>query len=305
MFLNYKQLIRRREVRLRILSALSWLPDTWMVRLQYKLHTGRTLRLKNSQRYTEKLQLYKLRYRNPLMLQCTDKFEVRKVVEKVGLDSILIPLIGVYDCVEDIDIEKLPEQFVAKTTDGGGGCEVFLCRDKTKLDRTAFFRTLNAWMRMPKGKHPGREWAYENGFPRRIVIEEMISDTVRQDLVDYKFFCFGGRVEYVYVVSERELGKGAKLGIYTRDFHKLPVSRADERPQTETLSCPVNYLRMIEIAERLARPFPHARIDLYNVNNGTIYFGEITFYDGSGYMAFEPDSFDFELGKPFNVGTFV
>lgn len=239
------------------------------------------------------------------MLQCTDKFEVRKVVEKVGLDSILIPLIGVYDCVEDIDIEKLPEQFVAKTTDGGGGCEVFLCRDKTKLDRTAFFRTLNAWMRMPKGKHPGREWAYENGFPRRIVIEEMISDTVRQDLVDYKFFCFGGRVEYVYVVSERELGKGAKFGIYTRDFHKLPVSRADERPQTETLSCPVNYLRMIEIAERLARPFPHARIDLYNVNNGTIYFGEITFYDGSGYMAFEPDSFDFELGKPFNVGTFV
>ena len=122
--------------------------------------------------------------------------------------------------------------------------------------------------------------------------------------VDYKFFCFSGRVEYVYAVSDRKLGQGAQLGIYSRDFLKLPAQRLDERPQTETLPRPPRYEEMVEIAERLARPFPHARIDLYNVNGGVIYFGEITFYDGSGYMAFQPDGFDFELGRPFDVSSF-
>lgn len=450
--MDYKSIIRSRKVRMWILSVLSWIPDTLMVRLQYKIHTGRTLDLKHPQRFTEKLQLYKLRYRNPLMLRCTDKYEVRKVVEEAGLSDILIPLIGVYDHVKDIDFGQLPKQFVAKTTDGGGGCQVLLCRDKAQLDEAEFRRTLEGWMRMPKQKPAGREWAYENGYPRRIVIEQLITDGVHRDLpdykffcfegepcycqvirdrntretidfydmewrhqefvginpvsgqglsngttpverpknlsrmaeicrrlskgypfarvdlyetsvctyfgeitfypasgygcftpdgwdnrlgelmklpspppisrynilinndiqahsvpdslIDYKFFCFSGRVEYVYAVSDRKLGQGAQLGIYSRDFLKLPAQRLDERPQTETLPRPPRYEEMVEIAERLARPFPHARIDLYNVNGGVIYFGEITFYDGSGYMAFQPDGFDFELGRPFDVSSF-
>ena len=137
--MNYKKLIRSRALRIKILSLLNWIPDSIMIPLQYRIHTGRRLNLKNPQRFTEKLQLYKLKYRNPLMLRCTDKYEVRSVVKEMGLADILIPLIGVYDSAEAIDFEKLPMQIVAKTTDGGGGHQVFICRDKRELGKNEFF----------------------------------------------------------------------------------------------------------------------------------------------------------------------
>lgn len=136
--MNYKKLIRSRALRIKILSLLNWIPDSIMVPLQYKIHTGRRLNLKNPQRFTEKLQLYKLKYRNPLMLRCTDKYEVRSVVNEMGLVDILIPLIGVYDSSESIEFESLPQQFVAKTTDGGGGNQIFICRDKREVDTDVF-----------------------------------------------------------------------------------------------------------------------------------------------------------------------
>lgn len=298
--LLYKKLIKSRELRIKILDILSWIPDEPMVRLQYRIHTGRRLHLKNPQRFTEKLQLYKLRYRNPLMLRCTDKYEVRRVVEEAGLGELLIPLIGVYDTVGDIDFSALPRQFVAKTTDGGGGNEVLICRDKAQLKEADFRATLDGWMRMPKRKPAGREWAYENGYPRRIVIEQLISDGKHTDLPDYKFFCFNGRVEMVYGISGRTLGNGAEFGFYDRDFKKLPIVRLDERPQTTPLPRPANYDKMIEIAEQLSKPFPHVRMDLYNVD-GSIYFGEMTFYDSGGYIHFSPDSYDFTLGAYFDI----
>lgn len=283
---------------------MNWVPDSIMIPLQYWIHTGRCLNLKNPQRFTEKLQLYKLKYRNPLMLRCTDKYEVRSVIKEFGLMDILSPLIGVYDSADAMDFDSLPQQFVAKTTDGGGGNQVFICRDKSELDMNKFYSKVNEWFKAPRAKNAGREWAYENGFPRRVIIEELISDSKSENssLIDFKFFCFNGKVKMVYGVSERRVGKGAKLGIYNRDFIKLNVMRNDEFPQEYALQRPKNYQSMIEIAEKLSAQFPHVRVDLYNVN-GKIYFGELTFYDGSGYMSFTPDSFDIELGKEWTNVT--
>ncbi len=95
----------------------------------------------------------------------------------------------------------------------------------------------------------------------------------------------------------------AQFGIYDKDFNKLAVDRCDERHQDMALPKPSNYERMLEVAERLSKGFPHVRVDLYNVN-GRIYFGELTFYDGSGYMKFSPDSFDYELGECFDISSF-
>ncbi len=444
---NYKNLIKSRELRIRILNALSWVPDEPMVRIQYWIHTGRRLNLKNPKRFTEKLQVYKLKYRNPLMLRCTDKYEVREVVKEMGLGDILIPLIGVYNSTKEINFNELPNQFVAKTTDGGGGNQVLICRNKAKLNEVEFMATLNRWFGMPKTKSLGREWAYENHFPRRIVIEDLISynskqkycdtiidgnrplldykifcfdgnpkflyisDTsnheivfldmdwnilpfgrtdykplkeippkpdnlaeiidvaqrlskgfphVRVDLynvenhvsfgeltfytasgyipfipdefdckigdlmtlstgggkiligratrdatslVDYKFFCFNGKVRMVYGIYDRKVGQSAKCGIYSKDFVKLNVVRNDEEVSEESLPVPVNYDMMLQIAERLSSNFPHVRVDLYNIE-GRIYFGELTFYDGSGYMSFTPDSYDVELGAYFETSDF-
>lgn len=122
-------------------------------------------------------------------------------------------------------------------------------------------------------------------------------------MIDYKFFCFGGKVAYIYGISDRQVGVSAQFGIYDKDFKKLAVDRCDERHQEVALPKPSNYERMLEMAERLSEDFPHVRVDLYNVN-GKIYFGEQTFYDGSGYMSYNPDSFDYELGNSFDINSF-
>lgn len=176
------------------MSHLGWVPDGIMLRLQYWLQTGRKLDLKHPKRFTEKLQLYKMKYRNPDMLRCTDKYEVRKYIEEKGMGEYLIPLIGIFDKVEGIDFNALPKHFVAKTTDGGGGNQVLICKNKEKLSEKDFRERLDGWMSMPQQKKPsGREWAYENNFPRRIMIEKLLGNETMKDLPDYKFYCFDGK----------------------------------------------------------------------------------------------------------------
>ena len=304
--MNYRDIIKSRDLRVKVLSYLNWVPDSIMLRLQYWLQTGRKLNLKNPKRFTEKLQLYKMKYRNPDMLRCTDKYEVRKYIEEKGFGEYLIPLIGEYNNVEEIDYVKLPNKFVAKTTDGGGGNQVLICKDKQTLSEETFKTRLRTWMSARKvKKQAGREWAYENNYPRRIIIEEFIGyENIKKDLCDYKFFCFNGKVEYIYGLSDRNLGQSVQLGVYNRKFEKLDVSRNDERPQDKPLSKPLNFDKMISLAEILSKDFPHVRVDLYNIA-GNIYFGELTFYDGSGYMTFNPDSFDEEMGMKFDINSFV
>lgn len=273
-----------------------------MVSIQYRLQTGRKLDLKNPKRFTEKLQVYKIKYRNPLMHQCSDKAEVRNYVKNLGLEEILIPIHGIYNDPYSIDFERLPNQFVAKTSDGGGGNQIFLCIDKSEVNKEEFIKTLLEWQKAPKPrKNIAREWAYENKYPRRFIIEELISPD--KPLYDYKFFCFKGKVKFIYGISDRRHGDSAELGIYDTDFNKLEAYRLDERFQTVPLPKPENFHEMIKIAETLAGDFPEVRVDLYNVD-GKIYFGELTFYDGSGYMKYGPDEFDFQAGEFFDISEF-
>lgn len=302
--MNYRNIIKSRDLRVKLLTFLSLVPDGIMLRLQYWMQTGRKLNLKNPKRFTEKLQLYKMKYRNPDMLRCTDKYEVRKYINEKGLSDYLIPLIGIYNSVEEIDYSKLPNQFVAKSTDGGGGNQVLICKDKSALSEESFKERLSEWMSARKvKKQAGREWAYENDFPRRIIIEELIGSS-NEDLKDYKFFCFDGKVAYIYGLSDRKVGESVRLGVYDVDFNKLDVSRNDERPQDVPLQKPINFNEMKSIAGCLSKDFPHVRVDLYNID-GRIYFGELTFYDGSGYMTFNPDSFDEVMGQEFDISSFA
>lgn len=297
--MDYKKIIRSRATRVAIMRAAGFVPDKLMLQIQYRIKTKRKLDLDNPQRFTEKLQWYKLYYRDPLMAQCVDKYEVRKYVKSCGLSENLIPILGVYSKPEDVIWNELPQQFVAKDTLGGGGNDVILCADKTALNRDELYKNFKRWASQPiKGKHPGREWVYD-GIPHRILIEKYIpSDATAGGLIDYKFFCFNGKVGCLYVIADRKLGKGAGLGIFTPEFEKLNCNRVDEQPLERTVDKPGNYNQLLDIAETLARPFPEARIDLYD-QNGKIMFGEITFFDGSGYMVFEPDEFDLMMGEKF------
>lgn len=294
--MNYKKIIGNQKIRFRILQCFSWIPDRYMLRLQYKLKLNRWPDFKHPKRFTEKLQLYKMKYRNPVLHQCVDKYEVREYLQKRGMENILIGLIGVYDDAHEIDFKTLPERFVIKTTDGGGGNNVWVCKNKLEIDWNVVVKKVNSWRNI-KNVNPGREWAYTGIKKSRIVVEEFLENG-ECPLVDYKFFCFNGTPVYIYVVTDRKPGEYAYLGIYDIDFKKLPVYRCDERRAEQVEAKPKNYEQMLDIASKLSAGFPHVRVDLYNIN-GKIYFGELTFYDGSGYFSYEPDSFDFEMGKWF------
>ena len=118
-------------------------------------------------------------------------------------------------------------------------------------------------------------------------------------LIDYKFFCFNGKPEFLYVLADRKVGDKAGLGVFNADtYEKLNVVRCDEKPLERVVEKPQVYDKMYEIAQILSKPFPESRIDLYCIDN-KVYFGEITFFDGSGYMKFAPDEFDFTIGDKF------
>lgn len=129
--MDYKKIIKNRETRLKILSMFDFIPDKSMIKLQYFIKTGRRLNLKNPQRYTEKLQWYKLFYRDPLMQQCVYKYDVREYVKTKGLAHILNECYGVYERVEDIDFDSLPNQL--KDTLGGGGNSIIICKYKANF----------------------------------------------------------------------------------------------------------------------------------------------------------------------------
>ena len=131
--MSYKNLIKSRKTRLAILRLMAFIPDKTMVKIQYRIKLHRKLDLKNPKRFTEKLQWYKLYYRDPLMAKCVDKYDVREYVKECGLGDILIPIIGIYDTPQQIDIKKLPNKFVAKDTLGGGGNAVIICKKKVVL----------------------------------------------------------------------------------------------------------------------------------------------------------------------------
>lgn len=299
--MDYKKIIKRKEVRFTMLRMLSFVPDGLMVRLQYYIKLRRWPNLKHPTRFSEKLQCYKLRYHNPLLGQCVDKYTVRQYVQSKGLGDILNELYGVFDRADDIPFEHLPNRFVIKTTDGlGAGVNVMICTDKTCLDITATVKKVNSWLNM-KLMNPGREWAYSQINQSRIIVEKYIDSAGNKDgLIDYKFFCFDGEPHYMYIIRGRKLGEGAFLGIYDIKYNKLNVYRCDEKRAIEPQPIPENYERMVEIARQLSSDFPHVRVDLYNVE-GKIIFGELTFYDGSGYMSYDPDSFDIEMGRLFTT----
>ena len=296
--MDYKKLIKSRSTRVKIMQLLSFVPDSWMLRLQYRIKTGRKLNLKNPQRFSEKLQWYKLNYHNPLMPRCVDKYDVRQYVTEIGLEDTLATCYGVYSSADDVAFDALPKSFVLKDTLGSGGNSVIVVEDKDKADFDAIRTQMQAWVNTTtRAKNPGREWVYD--FQKhRIIAEEYLHDS--NGLTDYKFFCFDGKIACVYVIANRELGNHGELAIMDSDFIRLPYQSTTQNVMSEDPIMPENYVNMKRIVEVLSAPFPHVRVDMYSIGS-RIVFGELTFFGASGYMTYRPDDFDFVLGERFDL----
>ncbi|MUV37174.1 hypothetical protein JNUCC1_00980 [Lentibacillus sp. JNUCC-1] len=293
--MNYKKLIPNQEIRFKILGLLDFLPDKFMIKIQYWIKTGRILNLENPKRFTEKLQWYKLYYRDPLMTQCADKHNVRQFIIEKGYENILIPQYGVYDNANDIDFDNLPSEFVLKTTNASK--TNILCHDKSTLNIEETINTLNQWL-VDRPVKMGREWAYYDIKPK-IICEKLIKDKTnnKKELSDYKFICFNGEAKYVWIDIDRY--SNHKRNFYDLEWNFLDVD-SDIPNCGDIIPKPGGLERMIQVATDLSKDFPHVRVDLYWVNE-EVYFGELTFYLLSGYEEFKPDQFDFILGEQFKV----
>lgn len=274
----------------KIRYVLSFLPDKLYVQLNYFAHFRKFANLKNPITYNEKLNWLKLYNHNPIYTKLVDKYEVKKYVsDKIG-SQYIIPTLGIWDRFEEIDFEKLPNQFVLKCTHDSEG--IVVVRDKTKLDKSEARNILNNSLKQ-NFYYIGREWPYKNVKPR-IIAEEYMEDSRDGELRDYKFFCFNGEPKAMYIASERGTGK-VKFDYFDLNFNHLNIKQKYENSE-KRLRKPDTFEQMIEMSKILSKGFAHVRVDFYEVN-GKLYFGELTFYHLSGFVPFEPSDWDKIFGK--------
>lgn len=262
--------------------------------------------LDNPQTYNQKIQWLKLFDSTPLKTRLADKFLVRDwVAEKIG-GKYLIPLLGVYKSFDEIDFDALPDQFVIK---GNHGCGYnLIVKDKGTFDRAKAKETVDKWMRSNFGNRAAMEIHYRDIEPR-IVVEKFIENKLSNgDLYDYKFWCFDGRVEYIQFLSERNLG-GLKMAFYDRDWVKQPFVYSHPLDD-KSMPRPENLDEMIRLAETLSKDFGHVRVDFYRLDDGTVYFGEMTFTSASGVCHWNVPGINNKFGsmirlpdKAYNVDT--
>lgn len=270
------------------------LPDKLYLSIKFYTKMGYWMNWKNPQTFCEKIQWLKIYNRHAEYTEMVDKDAVKKyVAQRIGQEFI-IPTLGVYDTVDDIDFSKLPNKFVLKCTHDSGG--LIVCRDKRTLNIEATKEKLRKGLKRTYIIQ-NREYPYKQ-VARRIIAEEYIQTDSGSDLIDYKFFCFNGRAEYCQVIANRTTDES--IDFYNRNWEHqefiglLPT--AHHAPTSHDM--PENYNKMLNIADKLASEIssPFVRIDLYNVR-GKIYFGEITFFPATGIGKFRPVEWDLRLGK--------
>ena len=271
------------------------IPDGLYTLLKFRRNLGRWPDLKNPKTFNEKLCWLKLNHRDPIMTTMVDKAEAKNYVAKIVGEEYIIPTLGLWQRVEDIDFDTLPEKFVMKGTHDSG--RVIVCFDKSKLDLDYALREMQASLDRDFYAIT-REWPYKN-VPHRIIAEEFLQQA-DGGLTDYKFFCFDGYVDCVMVCLDRHLGD-TKFYFFDKDWNLLRLNkRGKAAPADFTLPRPKNLDKMFEIASVLSKGQPFLRVDLYNVD-GKIYFGELTFFPDGGVDPNLLPETDKRWGQLFNL----
>lgn len=270
--------------------------DKLYLKIKYRLAMRKKLNIKNPQAFNEKLQWLKLHDRNPEYTKMVDKYEVRKYIAETIGEDYLIPLLGVWDSPEEIDFDSLPNQFVLKCTHNSG-LGMCICKDKSQLDIEKVKQELAKGLKQ-NYFITSREWPYKNVKPR-IIAEQYMVDESGIELKDYKIMCFDGEFKCSFVCSDRYEKGGLRVTFFDRKWNKLPFERHYPSSKKE-IKRPNCYEKMIELAELLSKNMKFVRIDFYEIE-GKIYFGEITFFPGSGMEEFTPEEWDYNLGKYITI----
>ena len=268
--------------------------DRAYIERQYKRRTGRRLGLNPPVLYNEKVQYSKLYNQDERMKRLVDKAQVRDYVrERIG-EQYLPQLYGVYDTVDEVPFDALPERFAMKLTNGSGFN--YICKEKTPQEIRKIKKRFRQWLKLDFYML-GREWAYK-GVKNRIICEEFLEDAEGAGLNDYKVFCFGGEPKLIQVDFDRF--SNHRRNLYTPDWTFLDERVAYENDPHANLPPPPNLDEMLACARKLSEGFAHVRVDFYDIA-GRIVFGEMTFYHGAGYLHFEHEAFEKQLGDDWEL----
>ncbi|MEI3434940.1 MAG: ATP-grasp fold amidoligase family protein [Clostridia bacterium] len=271
------------------------IPDRIYLQIVYFKHFRRFINFNNPKTFNEKIQWLKLNYRNEEYTKLVDKYRVKQYITKLIGEEYVIPTLGVWNNVDDIDFKSLPEKFVLKCNNDSGG--IVICKNKKDFDEAKAKSFLKERLKN-NGYWYGREWPYKNVKPC-IIAEKYMEDSISKDIKDYKFFCFNGSMEFFDIDIDRFIEHRANY--YDRNGNFLPFGKTYCPPDyTKKIEMPKNLDKMIELAETISHNTVLSRIDFYEID-GQVYFGEITFYPGSGFSPFTDEKWDYKLGDMIDL----
>lgn len=291
--LDYRKIVKNRETRLKIIDALSFLPNRPYLKAVYYIKTGRRLHLDNPVGFCEKLQWLKLNDIHPEYTQLVDKIAVREHISKVLGEKYLVPLLGVWERFEDIDFDALPNSFVLKCNHDSGS--VRLIKEKSQADIDELSRFFAGRLRI-NPYNAGREYPYKDVKPM-IMAEKFMESSDGSSINDYKFFCFNGKPELMFVATDRSVD--VRFDFYDMDFNHLPIYNIHPNSD-KTVEKPKCFEEMKQLCEKLTKGMKFVRLDFYEMD-GRIYFGEFTFFHAGGFYLFEPYEWEKRLGDLLKI----
>lgn len=294
---NYNKFIKLKKILgANIYSIATYISPYFNTQLRFFKLTGKFADLKNPKTFSEKLSWLKLNYysSNPLVKKCADKYKVREYVSESGFEDILNPLLGIYNNTNEINWSLLPNQFVLKWNHGCG--YNILCDNKYKFDEKSVKKQLDRWQ---KKKYWPIYAEKQYDIDKKIIIcERYMQSQHEYGLLDYKLYCFHGKVRAILVISRA--GTDGNKAIFMTPTWEILSDIPTRYKKTITPDKPVSLKEMIHIAEKLSKPFPFVRVDLYEYESKPV-FGEMTFTPATGILPSETDIDGKSMGEYINL----
>lgn len=264
--------------------------DKWYLKVMWKRCMGYKLDLAHPVTFNEKLQWLKLYDQKPIYTTLVDKYRAKRwIADRIG-EQYVVPTLAVYDSVDEIDLDQLPEKFVLKCNHDSGN--VIICEDKSAFDLETAKKELAAALK--KNYYwVARERPYKN-VKRVVLAEKLLEASNVDDIVDYKLMCFDGKVKCSFTCTNRRNEGGLKVTFFDLNWERMPFERKYPA-ETQPVEKPASYAQMVDIAERLSEDIAFSRVDFYEVE-GVPYIGEITLYPGGGFEPFRPQEWDKTIG---------
>lgn len=264
---------------------------------RYEKKFGYRMDINHPKTYTEKVQWYKAYYTGDGHLErIVDKYLFKQYIkEKLG-DGYTVPLIGAWSDIKSLekDWKILPEEFCLKSTVQSEGKWIEFVHHKSNINFNAKKQEWKKWFRYKHTLINGITQAYRNCVPR--IIAEQYLENIKNQLFDYKIFCFDGQPFCIESAMERFEGGVPTFTFYDLEWNKLNVT-SGHHPNGDVPK-PKHLHEMLELSKVLSKGFPHIRVDFFDTDE-KLYVAELTLYTGGGYSYYEPQSFNEKMGELF------